>query len=906
MSKNLFLLSLLVSLSCLENSIPSKNLQKVPRKLEDYITAELTFVKAYDLTFSDRYWQFKIEVKDDDNLKENDKLKLDFVAKEDTSYTNGYVDCTFKARILSCGEGDLADKNTNVIKLSSVKNLGSITWKNLNEQYISIPLNHTFTFKNAYGAFYTDKWHFLIKATNTGISPKYSSVIIDLIQNTKETTATCQLLNEGSENNEEDIYCISDYPYQSSSDELKLNTNKKYGSIQWKENINESNSIIAKAVENKANTLELVDAYDLHYSKYNWIFTIEAKNPTSREVGIYKADISITSSTGETKNTAKCLLYDGINSATTNVKLICSIQRGGQAHKELIKLISKESGSITWAEGFTSPQTITLKTELRKERDYGYDNKGEGNKWTFKIEVSDGILPVNSKVIVGIIKADNALDQAICQADSSTLLSCKTEDASTKRPEINLVKTEDSSVTWKKYESNLLLNVKYVSKYEYDINLEQFKFNMTILDEGIPLNTLTIINVYYYEGITSYPSWGSCILIESNKFACSVVWEQQKSSGWIAISTYHQFKSPDTNVLFMDHLFYGRAYKTKFIENKWKFNVELTDSNLKEGDNKAIDIKVDNALSTANCVVNENLLSCEASAADQKKESNIYIIRNKDNKLLIWHDLPEEGVLLYLEYKMKYKTANGGLNKNNRWEFNLWYEPLEANNNNIGLYTSIDITVNGDPKIAECEITESPYLICSPLNIGNDNEDVIKIIGNKAPYLGSGIFEPLLSEEIQIKPVSIELEYESLQMELYNGVLLFNLIGKLANDITTEIEEDSYTGLELTKKGETDTLKDVACFTNKIGKSKGSNVNITCESYSFRDEDEIALYRDDKGYSGYVKIIHEGTIDLKPSTDDTTDKKDDGDNGGNGDKDKENSSKYYQHIIVYLLLLILF
>ena len=92
MSKNLFLLSLLVSLSCLEASIPSKNLLKVPRKLEDYTTAELTFVKAYDLTFSASFWQFKIEVKDDDNLKENEKLKLDIVAKEGTSYTNGYVD----------------------------------------------------------------------------------------------------------------------------------------------------------------------------------------------------------------------------------------------------------------------------------------------------------------------------------------------------------------------------------------------------------------------------------------------------------------------------------------------------------------------------------------------------------------------------------------------------------------------------------------------------------------------------------------------------------------------------------------------------------------------------------------------------------------------------------------------
>lgn len=380
MIKNLSLLSLLFSLSYLNASILSKNLQKFPRKLEEYKTAELTYVKVYDLTFSEHYWKFNIEVKDDDNLQENDKLKQDIVVKEGTSYTNGYVDCIFKDHILSCGGGDLEDKNVNVIKLSSLKNSGSITWKNLKEQYISIPLNHTFTFKNAYGAFYTDKWNFLIKVTNTGISPKYSRVIIDLIQNSKETTATCQLLNEGSENNEEDIFCISDYPYQSATDDLKLNTNKKYGSIQWTQNINEDNSNIAKAVENKENTLELVDAYDLHYSNYKWIFTIEARNPNSREVGIYKADISITRSTDEITNIAKCLLYDGINTSTSNVKLICSCQHGGQRSNELIKLIAKESGSISWTEGFTSPYTITLKTELNKENYFALDNSGEGNK----------------------------------------------------------------------------------------------------------------------------------------------------------------------------------------------------------------------------------------------------------------------------------------------------------------------------------------------------------------------------------------------------------------------------------------------------------------------------------------------------------------------------------------------
>ena len=129
---------------------------------------------------------------------------------------------------------------------------------------------------------------------------------------------------------------------------------------------------------------------------------------------------------------------------------------------ELIKLIAKESGSTTWAEGFTSPHSITLKTELEKERDYSYANSGEGSKWTFKIDVNDGILPVNSKVLVGIIKADNTLDVATCQAESSRKLSCKTEDNSATKPKINTIKTEDSSVTWKKYEYGYTLEVKEV------------------------------------------------------------------------------------------------------------------------------------------------------------------------------------------------------------------------------------------------------------------------------------------------------------------------------------------------------------------------------------------------------------------------------------------------------------
>ena len=140
-------------------------------------------------------------------------------------------------------------------------------------------------------------------------------------------------------------------------------------------------------------------------------------------------------------------------------------------------------------------------------------------------------------------------------------------------------------------------------------------------------------------------------------------------------------------------------------------------------------------------------------------------------------------------------------------------------------------------------------------------------------------------------------------------MLYFNLIGKFPNDITTEIEADSYTEVKVSKKDEKDTTYDVSCSTNKIGKTKGSNVNITCESSgAFKENDEIVLYTDDKGYSGYVKIIYEGNIDIVLGDDaDTTDMKDVEGNGGNnnGKKDEDNSSYYYHHIIVYLILLIL-
>ncbi|MBO6244248.1 MAG: hypothetical protein J6O41_06790 [Clostridia bacterium] len=84
----------------------------------------------------------------------------------------------------------------------------------------------------------------MVKYTNTGVSPKNSLVIIDIIQNSKETTASCQLLYQGSNSQEEEMYCVSDYPNQLSNDVVKINTNKKYGSISWTQDITGENNNI--------------------------------------------------------------------------------------------------------------------------------------------------------------------------------------------------------------------------------------------------------------------------------------------------------------------------------------------------------------------------------------------------------------------------------------------------------------------------------------------------------------------------------------------------------------------------------------------------------------------------------------------------------------------------------------
>lgn len=171
------------------------------RLLDEAKNVELTFVKIYELFYINYRWNFKILVEGDEDLSDGTILGIDvrfLYIVDDAGNTYFVVYCTFQKinHILNCFNTFSSYRLFKFVQnkycrfLIYPKEFGNVTWRNGYERDVSIPFNHTFTYNSAYGAFFTDKWNFLISVKNTGESPKYSKIIIDIIHNTKRPTAT--------------------------------------------------------------------------------------------------------------------------------------------------------------------------------------------------------------------------------------------------------------------------------------------------------------------------------------------------------------------------------------------------------------------------------------------------------------------------------------------------------------------------------------------------------------------------------------------------------------------------------------------------------------------------------------------------------------------------------------------
>ena len=217
--------------------------------------------------------------------------------------------CIYNKKILSC-ENNYYPNNYDLIKLAVIKFQGTIEWENLRVSEIKIPLNTTMTYIKSYGLFFANKWNFMIDAETITPVPNYSKAIIDIVHNSVETTATCEILGNVA-NYITNISCVSDYENQSENDIIKLNSNKKYGSIQWKSKLTSSQRKIEKIEDYSEISLQFIDAYDLYYDNNKWVFTIQsASNDYINPGKKYLIDINYKTSKKEQDYYASCLLKE--------------------------------------------------------------------------------------------------------------------------------------------------------------------------------------------------------------------------------------------------------------------------------------------------------------------------------------------------------------------------------------------------------------------------------------------------------------------------------------------------------------------------------------------------------------------------------------------------------------------
>lgn len=454
---------------------------------------------------------------------------------------NIYATCTFDTHILTCDKFSYSPSSNDLIEFQSEKVHGSVTWLNLRGKYISIPLTYSLPFTKAFGAFFTDKWSFLITSSYKESAAAHSKIIIDIIQNTQETTATCELLTQGQSSNNRYIYCISNLVGQTSEDTIEINPTKISGTATWTNDITEENKIVEKVSTSGSNSKELIfiDAYDMYFSNNKWFFTIISRTTSAIAEAdglLFKVDISVTKSSSSEliTSTATCLLYDGIG-YTSEVKFLCSCDYESQSKDDLIKLHypKTESSTITWSSGITSDYPIVLNTVLTIKEANTLKKDAQNIYWIFKVEIDrteSTILPLNSKVTVDISQSGYL---ANCTVDSANILSC-VSNCRTTEPNLVYYKSTSSSVTWTNEETEIYWILREATVALLSVNYLYFKENKWRFNISTNLGYSKVIIDVTYNGAKST---ATCFGFKNYILNCEVNKESQSKTDSVQLSS---------------------------------------------------------------------------------------------------------------------------------------------------------------------------------------------------------------------------------------------------------------------------------------------------------------------------------------------------------------------------------
>ena len=700
---------------------------------------ELNFVKAYDLEFINQKWNFKIEISDE--LVQDVKISVDILYGDSRNQDEAH--CIYQSKILYCIRKSNSQYNNEIIILTGIKNKGSTIWNNMKFQELKIPLITKLKYIKSYGLFFADKWNFMIDAYYINIIPKYSKAIIDILHNSEETTATCEII--GCQRKITNISCVSDFESQSNNDVIQINPNKTYGSIEWEPALSESDNKEIEIPEYKKIEINFIDAYDMEFSNSKWVFTIKGKfssNIVANPGGKYFIDILYIPSANEEKidSKATCLLTEGMASYT-NILFKCVSDYIGQTKNDLllVKYPQTSIANITWTGGISDNYPITLKTYLTLVKGYNlYYDKA----WNFNMEVKDGILPKGSKVIVDVIK-NTYLYTANCTALNNTCLLCNSTFSTTSNDYIyyTYYKSIKSSVQWTKIldtDYNFYLNTNYYfySAFGLIFNNTINKWNFYIYISGGVSNSKTVIDVLYDD----LPSTATCYQNRVLLF-CTLDKEDQNNKALIKLSdkktdystvTWKNIKS-DEFIVLQTELTFSKAGNLRMSprDNKtWIFDVYVTDENIPENSKIIIDLSylsystimhndiIKYGNSTATCFFKNKILDCEASSDLKGIEYSISIKTtktvNSGSNVTKWNNIDKEKIPIILVTEIGYNYCTKIMYVDNKYIF--YCEILSNSKIPKGSEFIIDILIGDKPSTSYCIAQNNTNFKCEIKN----------------------------------------------------------------------------------------------------------------------------------------------------------------------------------------------
>ena len=739
MAKSIEIILLFLSILILSNGESLKKVLNKHRKLE--VSANLNFIKAYDLIYMDNKWSFKI--KTDTELQNQANVLVDiFVVSRSGTTTSETAYCIYYQKILSCTRSANTQYDNDLIELAGIKKLGTVDWENLNLKEYKIPLNTTMTYIKAYGLFFANKWIFMIDAKTIAAIPHYSKAYIDIIHNSVETTATCEILGNFA-NYVTNIQCISDYGIQNKNDEIKINLNKKYGGIEWSPGINNSQATIEEISDYSEISLPFVDAYDLFYDNNVWVFTIHARSNQNINPGTkYLVDIHYASPTKDQDSFAACLLKEGMKSIT-KILFICSCIYNDQGENDLIqiKYPKTETSTISWTTGISQNYKISLKTSLTLVKAY---NLTFSNIWSFNIDVTDGILPADSKIIIDIYISGSP-STVNCTSINNNYIFCSltTNNAhSTSQISLSKEKSEKASVYWKKnlqndYRIYLYTKLNYRGAYNMTFNDTDNKWYFTVKVLSAIYNSKVIIDILYGEKSStatcicmSIVSEYNCVVDEINQNKKTLIKMNQLKSESSTV-TMANLNNNDNIILTTDLT----LSKTGLLQlnprdgETWIFDLYIEEENIPENSAIIVDTfiifsseimgyyNVQERTSTANCVYTYKKLSCEADPSYKGHEYKISLQLEKTegskSSVKAWNnagDFREKSVNILLMSAVNFHYCTHIELIEGKYIFYCNFHKSTP----ISRYSevTIDILVEDRPSISHCVATDFYNLKC--------------------------------------------------------------------------------------------------------------------------------------------------------------------------------------------------